>query len=288
MKFVKMQGCGNDYVYVNGFLENIENPEEVAIKVSDRRFGIGSDGLIIIKPSKVADFFMDMYNADGSRGKMCGNGIRCVGKYVHDLGMTEKSTVTIETLAGIKTLELDIKNGRTVGAKVDMGAPILEAEKIPVNTDVAAFGEEKPSKSDKIVGKKISAFGHEEKMTCVSMGNPHAIFFVDDVESAPVHTFGPQMECSELFPEKANIEFVHVISEKEIRMRVWERGSGETWACGTGACASVVACVLNGLTEDEVLVHMNGGDVVIKYDRDNNTVYMSGPAEIVFIGEIRL
>ena len=277
MKFVKMHGCGNDYVYVNGFLENIENPAEVAIQVSDRRFGIGSDGLIIIKPSKVADFFMDMYNADGSRGKMCGNGIRCVGKYVYDLGMTDKSHVTIETLSGVKNLELDIKNGRAVGAKVNMGAPILTPGMIPVKLE-----------GETIVDREIECDGKKANITCVSMGNPHAVIFVDDAENAPVHTFGPKLECSELFPEKANIEFVKVISENEIRMRVWERGSGETWACGTGACASVVACVLNGKTGDEVLVHMNGGDVVIKYDRENNTVYMSGPAEIVFIGEIRL
>ena len=289
-----MHGCGNDYVYVNGFEEKIDNPEEVSIKVSDRRFGIGSDGLIIIKPSEKADFFMDMYNADGSRGKMCGNGIRCVAKYVYDNKMTDKTSVAIETLSGIKYIDLTIKDGKAVSAKVDMGAPVLEAGKIPVNVASKAFtalpwdDRKNPTEDEAIISRKVYEGGRVSEITCVSMGNPHVIMFVEDVENAPVHEFGPIMENSEIFPEKANIEFVRVISDSEIRMRVWERGSGETWACGTGACASVVACVLNNKTGDEVLVHMNGGDVVIKYDRERNTVFMNGPAETVFTGEIDL
>ncbi len=290
MKFTKMHGCGNDYVYVNCLKEKVENPEKTAIFVSERRFGIGSDGLILIKPSEKADFFMDMYNADGSRGKMCGNGIRCVAKYVYDHEMTDKKSVAIETLSGIKYIDLTVEDGKAVAARVDMGAPILEAEKVPVNVDSPAFkreaGVKALGKEEKIIAQKVCVNGTTAEITCVSMGNPHAIMFVDDVENAPVHSFGSVMECSDLFPEKANIEFVKVIGPKEVRMRVWERGSGETWACGTGACATVVACVLNGKTEDEVLVHMNGGDVVIKYDREKNTVFMTGPAVTVFEGEI--
>lgn len=274
MKFTKMQGCGNDYIYVNCFDEEVIAPEELAIKVSDRRFGIGSDGLILIKPSDIADFEMDMYNSDGSRGKMCGNGIRCVGKYVYDHGMTDKTQISIKTLSGIKYLDMQVENGKVVSAKVDMGAPVLKPENIPVKLS-----------GEKIVAKKIMVDGEESEITCVSMGNPHAVIFTDDAETAPVHTLGPKLETTEIFPEQANIEFCQVISRNEVRMRVWERGSGETWACGTGACATVVACVLNGKTDNEVLVHMNGGDVVIKLDTDKNTVFMSGPAVTVCDGE---
>ncbi|MGN0165411.1 MAG: diaminopimelate epimerase [Lachnospiraceae bacterium] len=277
MKFTKMHGCGNDYIYVNCFQEEVKNPEELAIRVSDYRFGIGSDGLILIKPSHKADFTMDMYNADGSRGKMCGNGIRCVGKYVYDHGMTDKTEISVETLSGIKYLTMDAKNGKIVGVRVDMGAPVLKPELVPVNLD-----------GERVVSREVEVDGEKAVITCVSMGNPHAVIFVEDAENAPVHTFGPKLECSSLFPDKANIEFCRVISRTEVRMRVWERGSGETWACGTGACATVMACILNGKTENKVLVHMNGGDVVIEYDTEKNTVFMTGPAETVCEGDYML
>ncbi|MDD6102361.1 MAG: diaminopimelate epimerase [Clostridiales bacterium] len=277
MKFTKMHGCGNDYIYVNCFEEKVENPSEVAIKVSDRRFGIGSDGLILIKPSEVADCFMDMYNMDGSRGKMCGNGIRCVGKYVYDNGIATKDVITVETLSGIKTLKVTAVNGRAELLRVDMGSPIFKPELVPVKLP-----------GDIIIDRPVNTGFGEVRLTCVSMGNPHAVMFVEDAQNAPVHTLGRELEISEIFPEQANIEFCQVISDTEVRMRVWERGSGETWACGTGACATVVACVLNGRTKDEVTVHMNGGDVIIKYDRENDTVYMTGPATTVCTGDYPL
>ena len=273
MKFTKMQGCGNSYIYVNCFEEKVENPEELAVFVSDFRFGIGSDGLILIKPSDVADFTMDMYNADGSRGKMCGNGIRCV----YDHGMTDKTQISVETLSGIKYLDLTVENGKAVQIKVDMGSPIFNPSDIPVKLD-----------GDKVIAREVEVDGEKAEITCVSMGNPHAVIFVEDAENAPVHSFGPKLECSKYFPERANIEFCQVISDEEVRMRVWERGSAETWACGTGACATAVACYLNGKTGNEVLVHMNGGDVTIKYDTENDTVYMTGPAETVCEGELYL
>lgn len=277
MKFTKMHGCGNDYIYVNCFEEKVENPSEVAIKVSNRRFGIGSDGLILIKPSEVADCFMDMYNMDGSRGKMCGNGIRCVGKYVYDNGIATKDVITVETLSGIKTLKVTAVNGRAELLRVDMGSPIFKPELVPVKLP-----------GDIIIDRPVNTGFGEVRLTCVSMGNPHAVMFVEDAQNAPVHTLGRELEISEIFPEQANIEFCQVISDTEVRMRVWERGSGETWACGTGACATVVACVLNGRTKDEVTVHMNGGDVIIKYDRENDTVYMTGPATTVCTGDYPL
>lgn len=277
MKFTKMHGCGNDYIYVNCFEEKVTEPENLAVKVSDYRFGIGSDGLILIKPSDKADFMMDMYNADGSRGKMCGNGIRCVGKYVYDHGMTDKTQIAVETLSGIKYLDMQVQDGKVVSARVDMGAPILKPEEIPVKLT-----------GDSIVAREVQTGDERFEITCVSMGNPHAVLFTPDAENAPVHTLGPLLECSEIFPDRANIEFCQVIGRNEVRMRVWERGSGETWACGTGACATVVACVLNGKTGHEVLVHMNGGDVVISYDIEKNTVYMTGPAETVCEGEFLL
>lgn len=297
MKFTKMQGCGNDYIYVNCFTEEVKNPEELAVKVSDVRFGIGSDGLILIKPDDEADFRMDMYNADGSRGKMCGNGIRCVGKYVYDHGMTDKTQISVNTLSGIKYLDLQVKDGKVVSAKVDMGEPVFEPEKIPVKPDlfrsISADGalstgktEERKSFPDsRIVSEKAEICGEEVEITCVSMGNPHAVIFTEDTENAPVHTLGAKLEKAPFFPEQANIEFCHVINRKEVRMRVWERGSGETWACGTGACATVMACIVNRKTDNEVLVHMNGGDVVISYVPETNTVFMSGPAVTVCEGE---
>ena len=277
MEFAKMQGCGNDYIYVNCFKETVENPRETAIKVSDRHFGIGSDGLILIYPSKVADFKMVMYNADGSEGKMCGNGIRCVAKYVYDFELTDKTELKIETLSGIKTLKLNIKDKKVDTVQVDMGSPILVPEQIPVNFE-----------GEIMVDEPVSVNGLEYHLTCVSMGNPHAVVFVDNIKILNLEKIGPDFEQHPIFPDKVNTEFIHIIDKNTIEMRVWERGSGETLACGTGACASVVACVWNGLTADEVLVHLVGGDLKIKYDREKNTVLMTGPAEFVCTGEIQI
>ena len=275
MKFTKMQGLGNDYVYVNCFREKIVNPPELSKKISDRHFGVGSDGLIMINPSEKADFEMEMYNADGSRGEMCGNGIRCVAKYVYDYGLTDKTTITVETLGGIKTLDLTVEDGKVKLVRVDMGRPELEPAKIPV----IAAGE-------CAVNEPILTDGKEFHMTCVSMGNPHAVIFVDrDVRELPLEEIGPKFENHERFPNRVNTEFVRVLNRHIAEMRVWERGSGETLACGTGACAVAVACVLNGLTEDEVTVKLLGGDLKIKWDREKDTVYMTGPAEVVFDGE---
>lgn len=275
MKFTKMQGCGNDYIYVNCFEENVKNPSETAIKVSDRHFGVGSDGLILICPSETADFKMRMFNADGSEGKMCGNGIRCVAKYVYDFGLTQKKRITVETLSGIKTLQLNVREGKVETVQVDMGQPILTPHEIPVKFE-----------GEKMVDQPVMVNGTEYHITCVSMGNPHAITFVEDVKTLDLEKIGPYFEKHEIFPDRVNTEFIHIIDRKTIDMRVWERGSGETLACGTGACASVVACVLNNLTEDDVLVHLLGGDLKIKYDRQNNTVLMTGPAVVVCSGEI--
>lgn len=275
MKFTKMQGLGNDYVYVNCFEERIDNPPELARRISDRHFGVGSDGLIMINPSDRADFEMEMYNADGSRGEMCGNGIRCVAKYVYDYGLTDKTDISVETLGGIKYLELTVEDGKVRTVKVDMGKPELEPQKIPVKAD-----------GDKAVDEPILVGGEEYRMTCVSMGNPHAVVFVGcDVRDFPLEEIGPKFESHERFPNRVNTEFVRVIDRHTAEMRVWERGSGETLACGTGACAVAVACVLNGLTEDEVTVRLLGGDLQIHWDREKDTVYMTGPAEVVFDGE---
>ena len=275
MKFTKMHGCGNDYVYVNCFEEKVENPSEAAIKVSKRHFGVGSDGMILICPSEVADFQMKMYNADGSMGEMCGNGIRCVAKYVYDHGMTDKTHITIETGAGIKDLDLTVENGKVTMVRVDMGEPILEAAQIPVVSD-----------KEKVINEPILVQGTEWKMTCVSMGNPHAVVFVADTKHLAIKEVGPCFENHKAFPNRTNTEFVQFISSKEINMRVWERGAGETWACGTGTCASVMACILNGYTDDTVLVHLLGGDLLIEYDRETNHIFMTGPATTVFDGEI--
>ena len=275
MKFTKMHGCGNDYVYVNCLEESVEHPEEVAGLVSDRHFGIGSDGLILIHPSEIADFRMAMYNADGSQGQMCGNGIRCVAKFVYDYHLTDKSSIAIETLAGIKYLDLTIEDGKVSTVKVDMGAPILTPSEIPVK-----LGQER------CIAEKLTVDGKEYEITAVSMGNPHAVVFVEDTESLPLEQIGPKFEHHEVFPERINTEFVQILNRKEVNMRVWERGSGETLACGTGTCATVVACVLNGLTEDEITVHVLGGDIIVKYDREADTVWMTGPATTVYTGEI--
>lgn len=275
MKFTKMQGLGNDYVYVNCLKEKIADPPELARKISDRHFGVGSDGLIMINPSDKADFEMEMYNADGSRAEMCGNGIRCVAKYVYDYGLTDKTYISVETLAGIKYLDLTVENGKVSLVKVDMGQPILEPEKIPV-----------AAKGSRVVDEPLLVDGKEYRMTCVSMGNPHAVIFVDeDVKNLPLEKIGPSFENHICFPKRVNTEFVRVIDRHTAEMRVWERGSGETLACGTGTCAVAVACVLNGLTEDAITVHLLGGDLYIEWDREKNTVYMTGPAEAVFDGE---
>ncbi len=275
MKFTKMQGLGNDYVYVNCFKEKIDNPPELARRISDRHFGVGSDGLIMINPSDKADFEMEMYNADGSRGEMCGNGIRCVAKYVYDYGLTDKTHISVETLGGIKYLDLTVEEGKVKMVKVDMGKPELEPLKIPVKAS-----------GDKAVDEPILVGGNEYRMTCVSMGNPHAVIFIGcDVREFPLEEIGPKFENHERFPNRVNTEFVRVIDRRTAEMRVWERGSGETLACGTGACAVAVACALNGFTEDEVTVRLLGGDLQIRWDREKDTVFMTGPAEVVFDGE---
>ena len=280
MKFTKMHGIGNDYVYVNCFKEKIANPPEVSKYVSDRHFGIGSDGLIMINPSEVADFAMEMYNADGSRAEMCGNGIRSVAKYVYDYGLTDKTSISVETLAGIKYLDLTIENGKVALVKVDMGKPELNPANIPIVME--------DENADKVVDELITVDGEEYRMTGVSMGNPHTIVYIDDVKGLEIEKVGPKFENHERFPKRINTEFVKVLDRNTAEMRVWERGSGETLACGTGACAVAVACILNGLTEDKVTVKLLGGDLQIEWDREADHVYMTGPATVVFDGEIEL
>lgn len=275
MKFTKMHGCGNDYVYINLFEEKVDNPEKLSIAVSDRHFGVGSDGLILIGPSDKADFRMRIYNADGSEAEMCGNGIRCVAKYVYDHKLTEQTKISVETGAGIKYLKLTVEQGKVSQVKVDMGEPILKPDLIPVQAE-----------GDKVVDEPVIVAGKEWRMTCVSMGNPHAVVFVDDVSSFPLETYGPEFENHSRFPKRVNTEFVQVISRNEASMRVWERGSAETWACGTGTCASVMACILNNRTDNEVLVHLRGGDLTITYEPESNHIFMTGPATEVFSGEL--
>lgn len=312
MRFTKMQGAGNDYVYVDCTKTPLPNPSETAIKVSDRHFGIGSDGLILIKPSDKADFFMEMYNADGSQGQMCGNGIRCVGKYVYDNGLTDKTTVNVETLAGIKILKLNVgDDGKVASVVVNMGKPELEAARVPI--DINALKEYKAAykdtyKSDKslcplavkalgevnnaVINEVIEVNGQDYEITGVSMGNPHDIVYLDkdiDILKFDIEKIGPHFEKHKAFPERINTEFVQVIDRKTLNMRVWERGSGETYACGTGTCATVVATVLNGLCDSkEVTVHLLGGDLKITWDDKSGDVYMEGPAATVFTGEIEL
>lgn len=277
MKFTKMHGIGNDYVYVNGFAETIRNPEETARLVSDRHFGIGSDGLILIKPSEKADFEMDMYNADGSRGAMCGNGIRCVAKYVYDYGLTDKTRISVDTRSGVKYLDLTVENHRVTQVKVNMGSPVFEPKKIPVL-----------SEKDRVINESIQAAGREWKITVLSMGNPHGVIFTEDVDTLDLEKIGPKFERHPWFPDRINTEFIRVLDDRTIQMRVWERGSGETMACGTGACAAAVASALNGYTGPEVRVRLLGGDLDIFWDREENQVYMTGPATTVFEGEIHL
>lgn len=271
-----MQGCGNDYIYVNGFEERILDSEkpELARRLSDRHFGIGGDGVIFINPAAEADFEMEMYNADGSRGEMCGNGIRCVAKYVYDYGLTDQTHISIETLGGIKYLDLIVEEGRVRLVKVDMGSPVLEAEQIPI----IGLG-------NRVLDEPIRVDDMEYRITGVSMGNPHGVVFLKDVKNLEIEKIGPLFEHHECFPNRVNTEFAHVLDRQTAEMRVWERGSGETLACGTGACAVAVACVLNGYTEEEVTVKLLGGELQIRWDREKDRVYMTGPAEVVFDGE---
>ncbi len=277
VKFTKMQGCGNDYVYVDCTKDVIDNIPETARRVSDRHFGIGSDGLILIRTSKQADFMMDMYNYDGSRAQMCGNGIRCVAKYVYDNKLTDKKHLQIETLSGIRDLDLTVADGKVTFVAVDMGKPVLKPSLIPVISD-----------KEIVIKEPINVDNKIYEVTCVSMGNPHAVVFVDDTKNLPMETIGPLFEHHEMFPERVNTEFVHVADRSHIHMRVWERGAGETLACGTGACASVIACILNGFTDHEVTVSLLGGDLTIRYDEKLDRVFMTGPAVKVFDGEINL
>lgn len=286
MKFTKMHGCGNDYVYVDCTKEVIPNISETAIRVSDRHFGIGSDGLILIKASDVADFEMDMYNADGSRGKMCGNGIRCVAKYVYDHGLTDKTTITVNTLSGIKTLKLTVEDGKVSKVRVDMGEPELIPAQVPVKASVLGLADDR---REAIVAEPLEIKGRSYDITCVSMGNPHCITFIgEDVRNFPLEEVGPVFEKHELFPERVNTEFINVIDKDHLRMRVWERGSGETLACGTGACAVAVASYLNGFTGRSVDIELLGGHLEVVYDEKTNHVFMTGPATEVFSGEIDL
>lgn len=275
MKFTKMHGLGNDYVYVNCFEEKIDNPPAVARFVSDRHFGIGSDGLIMINPSKTADFEMEMYNADGSRGEMCGNGIRCVAKYVYDYGLTDKTQISVETLGGIKYLDLTVEDGKVSLVKVDMGKPELEADLIPII-----------SEREQVIDEPIEVDGKEYHMTGVSMGNPHVVIYVDDVKGLDLEKIGSKFENHERFPKRINTEFVHCIDRQTVEMRVWERGSGETLACGTGACAVAVSSILNNLTDTQVTVKLLGGDLQIEWNREKDRVFMTGPATVVFDGVI--
>ena len=277
IKFTKMHGLGNDYVYIDTTSktgQKIEDASALAKYVSDRHFGIGSDGLILICDSELADFKMRMFNYDGSEAEMCGNGIRCVGKFVYDKGLTQKEEVTIETLAGIKILKLNIENGKVSTVRVDMGEPILAPEKIPVI-----------SEENIVKNLKITALDREFKFTCVSMGNPHAITIVDNVKDFNLEKYGPVLECDKHFPKRANIEFIELVDKNKIKMRVWERGAGETLACGTGACASAVACNINGYIEKQTTVELLGGDLQIEWNNDNH-IYMTGPATTVFEGNI--
>lgn len=286
MKFTKMHGCGNDYIYVNNFVEQIaaKCKPELVRRLSDRHFGIGGDGVIFINPGKSANFEMEMYNADGTRAQMCGNGIRCVAKYVYDYGLTNQTNITIESFGQVKYLTLVLgEDGKVSTVRVNMGAPILAASQIPV-----------VSKNEQVVDEDITVDGKTFKMTCVSMGNPHAVVFLQcavqnfDIKNFDIEKIGPHFENHPRFPERTNTEFVQVIDKNNVHMRVWERGTGETLACGTGCCATVVACVLNGLTDTKVTVKVLGGEILCEWDRTENIVYMTGPAETVFDGEIKL
>lgn len=278
MKFTKMQGAGNDYIYVDCFKENVPDPEAVSIKISDRHFGIGGDGLVLIMPSDKADFRMRMFNADGSEGMMCGNASRCIGKYVYDNGLTDKTEITLETKSGIKNLRLYPENGVVKTVEVDMGKAVLVPKDIPMDAE-----------GDSFINKPISVNGKDVDITAVSMGNPHAVVFTSGVDGLDLEKIGPDFENHPVFPERVNTEFCEVLDGNTIKMRVWERGSGETWACGTGACASAVAAVLNGFCsrDKEITLKLRGGDLKITYRSDEHVI-MRGAAETVFTGEINI
>ncbi|MEI6555817.1 MAG: diaminopimelate epimerase [Paludibacter sp.] len=277
MKFTKMHGTGNDYIYVNGFVEKIENPEEFAIRYSDRHKGIGSDGLVLIMPSESCDFRMRMFNADGSESEMCGNASRCIGKFVFDKGLTDKTEVTLETLAGVKVLKLFVgADNKVESVTVDMGEPILQPELIPTTFT-----------GETVINKTVKFSENiEYAITCVSMGNPHAVIFTSGIDTLDLPKIGPITENATIFPRRTNTEFIEVISKDHVKMRVWERGSGETMACGTGACASVVAAVLNGHTNRKVTVELIGGELVIEWKESDNHVYLTGSATTVFEGAL--
>lgn len=281
MHFTKMEGCGNDYVYVNGFEEkiSIEEKPELVRKLSDRHFGIGGDGLIFINPTEEADFEMEMYNADGSRSEMCGNGIRCVAKYVYDYGLTDKTKLKIESAGKVKDICLHLKDGKVDQVTVNMAAPELTAELVPVKAG-----------TEQVIDGPINVDGREYRMTCVSMGNPHAVIFMDEIEDLKkdldIEKIGPLFEHHPCFPNRTNTEFVKVIDRHTVEMRVWERGTGETLACGTGCCATAVACVLNNRTDEDVTVRLLGGELKITWNRTENCVYMTGPARVVFEGNV--
>ncbi|MDE5679841.1 MAG: diaminopimelate epimerase [Lachnospiraceae bacterium] len=277
MKFTKMHGCGNDYIYVDGSLEKIDSADKprLAKRLSDRHFGVGGDGVIFINPSEEADFEMEMYNADGSRAEMCGNGIRCVAKYVYDKGLTKKKKITIVSAGKVKELKLAIQDKKVIFVKVNMGEPEFSAKKIQVR-----------SAHERVINEPITLLGMEYRMTCVSMGNPHAVLFSKDLEGLAIEKLGYALENHDLFPNRTNAEFVRVIDRSTIEMRVWERGTGETLACGTGACAAAAACMVNSLTDEQVTVKLLGGDLEIFWDRSQNQMFMTGPAEFVFEGEI--
>lgn len=276
MKFTKMQGIGNDYLYFNCFEAPVADPAALSIRLSDRHFGVGSDGIILIGPSDKADCTMDIYNADGSRAMMCGNGIRCVGKYVYEKGLVKKTTLTVDTQSGIKTLFLTVDEKDIVtSVTVNMGKPELSAKLIPTLFESA-----------QVIDVPVTIAEKEYHVTCVSMGNPHCVVFVEDVDVLPLESIGPSFEFHHMFPQRVNTEFVQMINDNEVKMRVWERGSGETWACGTGACAVAVACALNGKTGREVFVHLKGGDLNIRWNQETDEVFMQGPAEFVFEGQI--
>lgn len=274
MKFTKMHGCANDYIYVDCTKEDLPNASELSILYSDRHTGIGGDGMILIKPSERADFFMEMYNADGSLGKMCGNGIRCVGKFVYDHRLTDKTELVVDTPAGLRYLSLHVKDGLVESVTVNMGHPSMVPADLPVLVEPGKLQYE------------ITSCGKVWSFTPVSMGNPHAVIMVDETKDFPVQQVGEPIEKSPMFPEGVNVEFVKKINAHEVSMRVWERGSGETWACGTGACAVLYACYKNGLTASEITVHLLGGDLKIRYDEATDIIYMTGPAVTVFEGNI--
>ena len=274
MKFTKMEGCGNDYIYINCFEETVDNPQQLAIMMSERHFGVGADGIVLIRQDEKADFGMRMFNADGSEGEMCGNAIRCVGKFVYDRGLTKKTKLSVSTLAGIKYLELHIKNGVVDTVTVDMGEPIFDGKKIPTTSD-------KPFVQKELLYSKDKTF----EMTCISMGNPHAVTYVENTDDFQVEKYGKLLEINDFFPNKTNVEFVQIIDQDHLKMRVWERGSGETMACGTGACAVVVATAKNSMCKREADVILLGGTLHIKWNEKDNHVYMTGEARFCFDGQ---